>query len=230
MEQFEIVTFYWVLQHMHISVHSIAFVDNVKKVRRFTHTYILNNSSVRPIRKTRSLFSFSAIWTSPPSIYMPDYSSHLQKLTPLWKLQKLLTWETSLGRHLNIFHHLEHDQRTVLLNPFAVAFLFLTSPSPSLCISLPVAPLHFSSSSTSFPIPALSLPKHLLACFLILSLLASDTFLVITIFGGHVPLSPTLLYNTSSNRLMAVDFLLLTQRSISTQKKTQTETTITKKT
>lgn len=39
MEQFEIVTFYWVWQQMRISEHSIAFVDNVKKVRRFTRIY-----------------------------------------------------------------------------------------------------------------------------------------------------------------------------------------------
>lgn len=139
MEQFEIVTFYWMLEHMHISEHPLALVDNVKKVR--SHTYILNNSSVRLIRKTTPHFSFSATWTRHPLIYPPDYSSHLQKITPLWKWENLLTWQTSLGKHLNIFCHLEHDQRTILLNSFTVAFAFLTSP-PSL----------HSSTTCSFPL------------------------------------------------------------------------------
>lgn len=195
MEKFEIVTFYWALEHVRISEHSTACAENGKKLRRFTHIYIL-----RLIRKTTSLFSLRTTQTSPPPSYMPDYSSYLQTLTPLWKLQKLLAWETSLGKHLNIFHHLEHHQLTALLNPFAVAFLFLTSPA-----SLQMF-LHLSPSPCPQPVPPLLLlffpPEHLLRCFWFF--LFSHWYLP----GGHSLWwsSPTftLLYNSSSSRLMAL--------------------------
>lgn len=37
-EQLEIVTFYLVLLHMHISEHSLVSVDNAKKAEGFTHS------------------------------------------------------------------------------------------------------------------------------------------------------------------------------------------------
>lgn len=116
--------------------------------------------------------------------------------------------ETVLGRHSNIFCHLETDQHIVLLNPIAVAFLFLIIPCPLLHISLPLTPFLFYFFSSSSPTPTF-LPEHLLAEFLILSLCSSAIFPVITIFGGHLSLSPTLLCNNCSNRLIAVGFLLL---------------------
>lgn len=62
-------------------------------------------------------------------------------------------------------------------------------------------------SSSSFPTPALFFPEHFLTCFLLKE--SSDIILMLTVFRGHLLLSPFLLYNSSSNRFMAVDFLLL---------------------
>lgn len=45
MEQFEIVTFYWMLQHMLLQ-KTIAFVDSVRKSRWFTRVYILSKSNL----------------------------------------------------------------------------------------------------------------------------------------------------------------------------------------
>jgi len=45
MEQFEIVTFYWMLQHMLLQ-NTIAFVDSVRKSRWFTRVYILSKSNL----------------------------------------------------------------------------------------------------------------------------------------------------------------------------------------
>lgn len=45
MEQFEIFTFYWMLQHMLLQ-KTIAFVDSVRKSRWFTHVYILSKSNL----------------------------------------------------------------------------------------------------------------------------------------------------------------------------------------
>lgn len=75
-EQFEIVTFYLVLLHMHISEHSIVSVDNAKKAES-SHTHMVNSSSMELIGMTTSTFSFSSKRTSPPSIYMPEHSSPL---------------------------------------------------------------------------------------------------------------------------------------------------------
>lgn len=45
MEQFEIVTFYWMQQHMLLQ-NTIAFVDSVRKSRWFTRVYILSKSNL----------------------------------------------------------------------------------------------------------------------------------------------------------------------------------------